>query len=107
MVREALSHATPSSFEDGTVTLLVSDSSVHLEGLELNKGFVADKISAVVGSRVHVAYESAPKPDEVRLPAEPQRLDRDTDREARLRHYRQKDPALDAVADALDLELLE
>ena len=107
MVREALSHATPSSFDDGTLTLLVSESSVHLEGLERNKGFLAEKISAVVGGRVHVAYQSAPKADEVPPPTEPQRLDRDTDREARLRHYRQRDPALDAVADALDLELLE
>jgi len=107
MVREALAHATPSSFEDGTLTLLVSESSVHLEGLELNKSFVAEKISSVVGGRVHVAYQSAPKADAVPSPPEPQRLDRETDREARLRHYRQKDPALDAVADALDLELLE
>ena len=72
-----------------------------------NELHLAEKISAVVGGRVHVAYQSAPKADEVPPPTEPQRLDRDTDREARLRHYRQKDPALDAVADALDLELLE
>ena len=40
-------------------------------------------------------------------PAEPKRMDRSQDREERLRAYRSKDAALDAMAEALDLELLE
>jgi hypothetical protein len=36
-----------------------------------------------------------------------ERLDQQTDREARLKAYRAKDQALDAVAEALDLELLD
>ena len=97
MVREALTHASPSSFEDGMLTLLVSESSVHLEGLERNKEFVARTISAVMGGPVHVAYQSTPLAGEVPRPPEAQRLDRDSDRDERLRHYRRKDPALDAV----------
>ena len=56
---------------------------------------------------MHVAYQSAQQAGQVPRPPEAQRLDRDSDRDERLRHYRRKDPALDAVADALDLELLE
>ena len=107
MVREALTHASPSSFEDGRLTILVSESAVHLEGLEQNREFVAGTISAVMGAGVRVVYQSAPQAREVPPLPEPQRLDRDADRQERLRHYRGKDPALDAVADALDLELLE
>jgi hypothetical protein len=107
MVREALTHATPSAVSDGTVTLAVSDSFVHLEGLERHRAFVADAISHVVGTTVHVTYESGSASDNRATPAEPERLDHNKDREARLKHYRQKDPALDAVAEALDLELLE
>ncbi len=107
MVREALTHASPSSFENGMLTLVVSESSVHLEGLELNKEFVARTISAVMGGPVQVAYQSVTQDGEAPRPPEAQRLNRDSDRDERLRVYRGKDPALDAVADALDLELLE
>jgi hypothetical protein len=37
----------------------------------------------------------------------PQRLNQEQDREERLRRYRSKDPALDAMAEALDLEVIE
>jgi hypothetical protein len=89
------------------LTLVVSESSVHLEGLELNKEFVARTISAVMGGPVQVAYQSVTQDGEAPRPPEAQRLNRDSDRDERLRVYRGKDPALDAVADALDLELLE
>lgn len=107
MVREALTHASPSSFENGTLTLVVSESSVHLEGLERNRELVARTISAVLGSPVQVVYQSASRAGEAPGPPETQRLNRDSARDERLRVYREKDPALDAVADALDLELLE
>jgi len=107
MVREALGHATPAAVEGKRVTFEVSDSEVHLEGLERSRAVLADAIEEVLGSAVDVAYRSASQPAATPSPAEPKRLDREGDREERLRQYRAKDGSLDAVADALDLELLD
>ena len=107
MVREALSHATPASVDGETVTLDVSESEVHLEGLERSRALVARAISAVTGQRVRVVYRTGSGGEGGAAPAEVQRLDRDADREERLHMFRSRDAALDALADALDLELLE
>ncbi len=107
VVREALTHARPATVEGSVITLDVADTSVHLEGLERNKAVVAGAIATVIGGAFTVAYRPAESGESVPRSEEPQRLDRDKDREERLRHYRKKDPALDAVAEALDLELLE
>ena len=108
MVREALSHTTPLSAGEGVVELEVTDCEVHLEGLERNRGLIAESIEHITGLKVKsLAY----KPQEAgshRTQSEPPaRLDRMADREERLRHYRQVDPGLDALAQTLDLEVLE
>jgi DNA polymerase-3 subunit gamma/tau len=107
MVREALGHATPAVVDGVDVTCDVSESEVHLEGLERSRELVAEAIREVLGAEVRVAYRPAAATVEAPPPEEPRRLDRDGDREERLKQYRSKDAALDAVADALDLELLE
>ena len=107
LLGEALKSASPHSATDGAVVLAVSDGAAQLEGLDRNRGVVAGAIEAVTGHRVSVTLQAAgaePAPETAR---EARRLDRDADREKRLRHYREKDPALDAAAEALDLELLE
>jgi DNA polymerase-3 subunit gamma/tau len=109
-VAAALEHATPAGLDGTTVTLGVSDSDVHLEGLERSRAEVEAGLQAVFGARLRVAYRpagagagaEAPPP-----PAEGRRLDAHGDRGERLKAYRAKDQALDAMADALDLELLD
>ncbi len=107
MAREALSHATPAAVDGETVTLDVSESEVHLEGLERSRALVARAISAVTGQRVRVEYRTGSGGEGGAARTEVQRLDRDADREERLRTFRSRDAALDALGDALDLELLE
>lgn len=105
LVREALSHATPAGVEGDQVTLEVSECGVHLEGLERSRDVVAKAIDEVTGRRARVVYRpasgDAPQQNNAR------RLNREGDRDERLKGYRAKDPSLDAMADALDLELLE
>jgi hypothetical protein len=107
MAREALTHATPAAVAEDEVTFEVSDSEVHLEGLERSRDLVAEAIADVVGKSVRIVYRAAAEQRPQAPAPEPKRLDRDGDRDERLKHYRAKDGSLDAVADALDLELLD
>ena len=104
LVREALSHATPAAVEGDQVTLEVSDCEVHLEGLERSRDVIAKAVADVTGKAARVAYR--PASGEAR-PKNARRLDREGERGERLKGYRAKDPSLDALADALDLEMLE
>ena len=108
MVQEALTHAKLDEVRGEVVTLTVADSEVHLDGLERTRDVVADAIGSVMGTTVQVVYQMAGRGgSDAVVPAEPKRMDRSRDREERLRAYRSKDAALDAMAEALDLELLE
>ena len=107
IAREALAHATPAAVAGDEVAFEVSDSEVHLEGLERSRDLVAEAIADVVGKSVRIVYRTTVEQGAQAQAAEPKRLDRDGDRDERLRRYRAKDGALDAVADALDLELLD
>ena len=90
------------------IVVTVADSEVHLDGLERSRGVVADAIGSVMGTIVQVVYQTVGRGgSDAVTPAEPERMDRNRDREERLRTYRSKDAALDAMAEALDLELLE
>jgi DNA polymerase-3 subunit gamma/tau len=104
LVREALSHAAPAAVEGDQVTLEVSDCKVHLEGLERSRDIVAKAVADVTGRAARVAYRPA---SGEAPPNNAKRLDREGDRGERLKGYRAEDPSLDAMADALDLELLE
>ena len=108
LVAAALEHAAPAGVEGTTVTLGVSDSDVHLEGLERSRAEVEAGFQAVFGARLRVAYRPVGAGGEAPPPAtEGRRRDAQTDRGERLKAYRAKDQALDAMADALDLELLD
>jgi len=107
LVGEALKAATPESVADREAVLGVSGPQSHVEGLERGRKVIAEAIEAVTGHRIAVALREAGSPAAREPTTEPRRLDDGADRESRLRHYREKDPALDAAADALDLELLE
>ncbi len=106
MLQEALAHARPAEVDGAAVTLEVSDSKVHLEGLERGRELVATAIREVTGRPATVRYRPVGEGRTAASEA-PRRLDRDADRDERLRIYRTRDQSLDAVAEALDLELLE
>ena len=107
MVREALARARPVAVLGDSVVLEVTDSEVHLEGLERSRDLIADAISSVVAQPVKLTYRPAAGPLADTVAEQPRRLSRQTDRDERLKQYRAKDPTLDAVAEAFDLELLE
>ncbi|UCD23494.1 MAG: DNA polymerase III subunit gamma/tau [Gemmatimonadota bacterium] len=108
VVQEALGHATPVAVEGGVAILEVTDCEVHLEGLNRSRDIVGEAIAEVLGSGP-VQVEYRPREAEAgQATAEvPQRLNKKEEQEERLRRYRGKDPALDAMAEVLDLEVIE
>jgi DNA polymerase-3 subunit gamma/tau len=110
LVAAALEHATPATMDGSEVRLLISDSDVHSEGLERSRGEVEAGLRAVFGAELRVRYIPATGPDAAGtgVPGTgSQRLDQRTDRGERLKAYRAKDQALDAMVEGLDLELLD
>jgi len=107
MLQEALGHAAPVAVKDGVVVLEVSDSEVHLEGLERGRSTIEEVVRDTLGSSpVRVQFRSAGDSDPAEL-GPLRRLDRSAERQERLRQYRDKDSSLDAIAEALDLEVIE
>jgi DNA polymerase-3 subunit gamma/tau len=105
MLREALAHATP-AVEGEALALDVSGSDVHLQGLENGRKAIEAAVRGVIGAALNVVVRPA-GPAAPGGGGEPRRLNRDLEREERLQRYRSKDAALDAAAEALDLELLD
>jgi DNA polymerase-3 subunit gamma/tau len=106
MVREALMHASPSAVHDGVVLLAVSESDVHLEGLEKSREVVEQAIGKECAGRVRVRYEPASASAEQETDR-PRRMNRESDNRERLQRYRTRDAGLDTMAEALDLEVIE
>jgi DNA polymerase-3 subunit gamma/tau len=110
MLAAALGHAQVAEVRGREVTLAVGETDVHLPGLEKNRHEIEAAMSAALGAPVRVVLCPA---DGERGPAggagggAARRLDQQSDRDQRLRAYRAKDQALDAAAEALDLELLD
>ncbi|MDH3495252.1 MAG: DNA polymerase III subunit gamma/tau [Gemmatimonadota bacterium] len=111
MVAAALTHAVPAQSAGRELTLEVTEGDVHLEGLERNRGEIESAVRSVFGAPARVTFRAGARARAggASGPAGSggQRLDQQTDRAQRLKAYRAKDQALDAVADALDLELLD
>jgi len=98
--------------EGETLVLAVSGSDVHLQGLEEGRRAIEAAVHEVLGTSWHLVVRSGvaappPPPGDPPTGEAPKRLSRDAERQERLKHYRGKDAALDAAADALDLELLD
>ncbi|HWP36840.1 MAG TPA: DNA polymerase III subunit gamma/tau [Gemmatimonadales bacterium] len=117
MLREALSRVTPVLAQDGAVVLEFPEGDVHREGVEQSRTVVEDAIAQVTGAVARLVVRTPARgqggeaggggPGGPGTAPEIKRLDRQGDREERLRVYRSKDPALDAAVDAFDLELSE
>jgi DNA polymerase-3 subunit gamma/tau len=107
MVREALGHASPLEVDGNRAVLEVSDSEVHLDGLERSRRLVEEAIGEVMGvSAVRVEYRAEAGSNRSATDP-PRRLDKNTEQEERLRRQREQNPSLDAIAEALDLEVIE
>jgi hypothetical protein len=107
MVAAELEHARPAAVEGIEVVLEVAD--VRRPIVEKRRAEVEAAIAAVAGAvaRVVLRPPGAPAAESVRPEGSPKRLDQQSERDQRLAAYRSKDQALDAVAEALDLELLD
>ena len=105
LVREALVETQPGSLSGTELSIDVTGGEVQLEGLNRNRGLVEDAVSRLVGRSLRVVFRVPVAEPEDK--AESGRQTTERDRDARLRSYRAQDPALDAVAEALDLELTD
>ena len=105
LVREVLVDAQPGSLSGTELSVDVTGGEVQLEGLTRNRGLVEAAVSQFVGRSLQVVFRVP-----VAEPEDKEESGRQTaegDRDTRLRSYRAQDPALDAVAEALDLELTD
>jgi hypothetical protein len=93
--------------EGSEVVLVVTE--VRRPIVEKKRAEIEAAIAAVAGAVVRVVLRppGAPTAETARPGGAPRRLDQQAERDQRLAAYRSKDQALDAVADALDLELLD
>ncbi|MGH7583004.1 MAG: DNA polymerase III subunit gamma/tau [Gemmatimonadales bacterium] len=107
MLGQALGHATP-RWEDPDLVVLAfgSGSAVFQEGVTRQASTVETILSAAAGKPVRTRVESAAAPAAAGG-ASPRRLTLEELRNERLNELRSKDPALDAAATTLDLELVD
>jgi len=107
MLGHALGHASPELVGDGIVELTFGpDSALFHDGVARQVATVETIMAAAFGVRVGVKLRASSV-----APAEggrkSKRLSAEEIREERLTQLRAKDPALDAAANALDLELVD
>jgi DNA polymerase-3 subunit gamma/tau len=112
MLAAALGHAQVVDVRGRDVVLAIrgGDTDVYLPGLEKNRREIETAMSAAFAAQVRVVFQpagAARSPESASGSGPVRRLDQQSERDQRLRAYRAKDQALDAVAEALDLELLD
>ncbi len=107
LLGQALEHSTPRIDAPGMVILAFSgDSAVFQEGVERQQATVETILSARMGTPTRIAVERADQAATSRT-GKGARLTSSDIRADRLTSLRKRDPALDAAADALDLELVD
>ena len=90
----------------GAVTIrLLDTNAVHAEGLERQRGALAQLVGRYVTEPLRITLEGAGSGE--RSTPRPGRLTEEGARAERLKTLRAQDPSLNAAVDALDLELLE
>jgi DNA polymerase-3 subunit gamma/tau len=102
---EALAAARPVSADPPAVGLSVADGNpMHLEALERQRDAVQALLAKALGSPVHLGISGAGS-----APAAPRarRLSEAESRAERLKVLKGRDPALEAAADGLDLEVMD
>jgi hypothetical protein len=105
---EALGAARPIEAAAPRVTIeLLDPNPVITERLTRQREVVQSLLARYLGAPVQLALGSAsPRPEES-APARPKRMSDAGARAERLKTLRKKDPALDAAADELDLEIVD
>lgn len=107
LLGQALEHSTPRVDSPGVVTLGFSgDSAVFQEGVERQNATVETILSARMGTLTRIVIERAETSATGHQGKGPRMTSSDI-RADRLKSLRKRDPALDAAADALDLELVD
>jgi hypothetical protein len=105
---EALGAARPIGASAPNVTLeLLDPNPVIAERLNRQRDLVQGILSRYLGGPVQVALGTAAANPEENAPARPKRMSDAGARAERLKTLRKKDPALDAAADELDLEIVD
>ena len=100
-------HLRVGAIEGTRVTLAAADDGEHvLEGARRHQGLLEDLLSTAVGNRVTVHVAPGPEVAPVRSDR-PKRLSEKDLKAERLKEIRGRDQALDAAADALDLEIVD
>ncbi len=104
---EALASAPPAAVAGGSVTLkLAPGNAMHLEALTRQREAVEGLLTKASGQPVRLTLSEAGPPDGG--PAvRPRRLSEGQARAERLQVLKGRDPALEAAAESLDLEVLE
>jgi len=106
MLGQALGHATARVGGPTVVEFLFGpEAALFHDGVARQQAAVETILSAAIGAPVTVRLRSASEADAA--PQKPKRFSREEVRSERLTELRGKDPALDAAATALDLELVD
>jgi DNA polymerase-3 subunit gamma/tau len=109
MIASLLAEAALTAVAGGVVTLTLSDAH-HAEGVDRKRDALAQVIGRHVTEPVRVRVTVGGEPGAgsgATPPPRGERLTAESANAERLKVLRQKDPTLNAAADALDLELLE
>jgi DNA polymerase III subunit gamma/tau len=107
LLGQALGHAQPRLAGPGVVELVFGpDSALFHDGVSRQQATVETILGAALGAPVTVRLQSQGRGDPGDG-AKPKRFTREEVRSERLTQLRSKDPALDAAATALDLELVD
>jgi hypothetical protein len=105
---EALGAARPIDATAPQVTIeLLDPNPVISERLTRQREVVQSLLFRYLGSPVQLALGSAAASPEESAPARPKRMSDAGAKAERLKTLRKKDPALDAAADELDLEIVD
>ncbi|HWA16318.1 MAG TPA: hypothetical protein VG817_07790, partial [Gemmatimonadales bacterium] len=103
---EAVSHARPVALSGDGVTLAVpGGNDMHMEALTRQREAVETLLSQARGQAVRLQLTTGGEASASAAP--PRRLTEGQARAERLRVLKGRDPALEAAADSLDLEVLE
>src|ERR1019366_3714441 len=107
LLGQALAHATPKLEAPGMVGLgFGPDSALFQDGAARQLAAVETILTAAFGTPVKVKVQAAAVAAAA-IPAQSRRLSAQDARSERLTQLRSRDPALDAAAKALDLELMD
>ena len=109
MIASLVAEAALTAVAGGVVTLTLSDAH-HAEGVDRKRDLLAQVIGRHVTEPVRVRVTVSGEPGAggaATAPPRGERLTAESANAERLKVLRQKDPTLNAAADALDLELLE